>query len=92
MFPRVQILVFVIRKPLVNIRLQIPTRDIFGASKTDEEVRKRKDEMGKEWEIKDVGGNDFFLGMRVQQNLDDGTIRLTQRPHRDTTVCRTIRF
>ncbi len=57
------------------------TDDIFGASKTDEEVKKRKDEMGKEWEIKDVGGNDYFLGMRVQQNLDDGTIRLTQRPY-----------
>ena len=57
------------------------TDDIFGASKTDEEVRKRKDEMGKEWEIKDVGGNDYFLGMRVQQNLDDGTIHLTQRPY-----------
>ena len=37
--------------------------------------------MGKEWEIKDVGENEYFLGMRVQQDLDSGTIRLTQRPY-----------
>ncbi len=37
--------------------------------------------MGKEWEIKDVGENDYFLGMRVQQNIDEGTIRLSQRPY-----------
>src|SRR6266508_338599 len=29
------------------------TNDVFGASKTDEEIEKRKNEMGKEWEIKD---------------------------------------
>ncbi len=32
------------------------TDDVFGVSKTDEEIAKRKDEIGKEWEIKDVGG------------------------------------
>ncbi len=37
--------------------------------------------MGKEWEIKDVGKNEYFLGMRVQQDIDKGTIRLTQRPY-----------
>jgi len=57
------------------------TDDVFGASKTDAEIKKRKDEMGKEWEIKDVGENDYFLGMRVQQDLNLGTIRLTQRPY-----------
>jgi hypothetical protein len=31
------------------------TDDVFGASKTDGEIVKRKDEIGKEWEIKDVG-------------------------------------
>ena len=41
------------------------TDDIFGASKTDREIQMRKDEMGKEWEIKDVGETDF-LGMHVQ--------------------------
>ena len=30
--------------------------------------------MGKEWEIKDVGDNDYFLGMCVQQDIGQGTI------------------
>jgi len=34
--------------------------------------------MGREWEIKDVEENEYFLGMHVQQDLDAGTIRLTQ--------------
>jgi len=57
------------------------TDDIFGASKTDAEIEKRKNEMGQEWEIKDVGESEYFLGMCVQQDLDLGTIRLTQRPY-----------
>jgi len=64
------------------------TDDIFGASKMDKEVKERKDEMGKEWEIKDVGDNDYFLGMRVQQDLERGTIRLTQRPYWEHVVNR----
>jgi hypothetical protein len=46
------------------------TDDVFGASKTKKEMKERKDEMAKEWEIKDVGENDYFLGMRVQQDLN----------------------
>ena len=57
------------------------TDDIFGASNSDEETRKRKDEIGRVWEIKDVGETEYFLGMRVQQDLAAGTIRLTQRPY-----------
>ena len=57
------------------------TDDVFGASKTDGEAQRRRDEMGKEWEIKDVGDNEYFLGMRVQQDVNQGTIRLTQRPY-----------
>ena len=52
--------------------------DVFGASKSDREIKERKEEIGKEWEIKDVGENKYFLGMRVQQDLKKGTIRLTQ--------------
>jgi len=52
--------------------------DVFGASKTDGEVQKRKDEMGQEWEIKDVEESDYFLGMQVQRDIDKGTIQLTQ--------------
>jgi len=57
------------------------TDDVFGASTTDKEIVKRNEEMGKEWEIKDVGENDYFLGMQVQQDLVARTIKLTQRPY-----------
>ena len=55
--------------------------DIFGASNNNEEAKQRKDELGKVWEIKDVGENEYFLGMQVQQNLDMGMIQLSQRPY-----------
>ena len=64
------------------------TDDIFGASKSDEEIKKRKDELGGVWEIKDVGETEFFLGMRVQQDLTLGTIRLTQRPYWEHVINR----
>jgi hypothetical protein len=57
------------------------TDDVFGASSNNEEMKRRKDEIGKIWEIKDVGENEYFLGMRVQQDLKSGTIRLTQSPY-----------
>ena len=53
------------------------TDNIFGASNDDEEIRKRKDEIGNIWDIKDVGETEYFLGMRVQQDLQLGMIRLT---------------
>ena len=53
----------------------------FSASNSEEEEKRRKDEMGKVWEIKDVEENEYFLGMRVQQNLTLGTIQLTQWPY-----------
>ena len=45
-----------------------------GCQGRDGEIVKRKDEIGKEWEIKDVGENKYFLGMCVQQDLTLGTI------------------
>ena len=57
------------------------TDDVFGASNSGKEIKKRKAEIGGVWEIKDVGENEYFLGMRVQQDLTLGTIRLTQRPY-----------
>jgi hypothetical protein len=57
------------------------TDDVFGASKTDKEIVKRKYEMGKEWEIKDVGENEYFLSMQVQQELNSETIWLSQCPY-----------
>ena len=41
---------------------------------TDEEGERRKNEIGKEWEIKDIGDTQYFLGMWVQQDLNLGTI------------------
>jgi hypothetical protein len=58
------------------------TDDTNGASNSDEEAKKRKDEIGGVWEIKDVGETEYFLGMRVQQDLKLlGTVCLTQRPY-----------
>ena len=57
------------------------TDDIFGASNSNEEATKRKDEIGGVWEVKDVGETEYFLGMWVQQDLTLGTIRVTQHPY-----------
>jgi hypothetical protein len=57
------------------------TDDTFGASNSDEEIKRRKEEIGAVWEVKDVGELEYFLGMRVQQDLEKGIIRLTQRPY-----------
>src|SRR5277367_4613666 len=64
------------------------TDDIFGASNDNNEVKRRKEEIGRVWEIKDVGENEYFLGMRVQQDLRLGTIRLTQRPYWEHVINR----
>ena len=50
------------------------TDNTFGASNNDEEIKKRKDKVGAVWEVKDVGETEYFLGMRVQQDLKQGTI------------------
>jgi len=57
------------------------TDDTNGASNSDEEAKRRKEEIGGVWEIKDVGETEYFLGMRVKQDLKLGTVRLTQRPY-----------
>ena len=64
------------------------TDDTFGASNNEEEEMKRKNEIGGVWEIKDVEENEYFLGMRVQQDLVAGTIRLTQKPYWEHVIHR----
>ena len=64
------------------------TDDVFGASNDDAEMNKRKDEIGKVWETKDMGENEYFLGMRVQQDLRLGTIHFTQRPYWEHVINR----
>ena len=48
--------------------------DIFSVSNDGEEEERRNKEIREVWEIKDVGENEYFLGMRVQQDLKLGTI------------------
>ena len=55
--------------------------NIFEALKMDEEIKERKEKMGKELEIKDVEENEYFFGMQVQQDIGLGTIQLTQCPY-----------
>ena len=50
------------------------TDDTFGASNDDDEIKRRKDEIGRVWEVKDVGETEYFLGMKVQQDLEQGTV------------------
>jgi len=64
------------------------TDDVFGASTTENKVEKRKNEMGREWEIKDMEESEYFLGMRVQQDLALRTIRFSQRPYWEHVVNR----
>ena len=50
------------------------TDNTNGALNNDEEIKRRKDEIGKIRDIRDVGETEYFLGMRVQQDLKLGTI------------------
>jgi hypothetical protein len=54
------------------------TDDVWGASSTVEEAEARKRELGKVWDIKDVGDTHRLLGMSVDQDLETGTITLSQ--------------
>lgn len=54
---------------------------IFKASNTEEEGERRKKEIGEVWEFKYVGEMEYFLGMRVQQDVELGTIQVTQQPY-----------
>ena len=62
------------------------TDNTFCASNSDKEKDKQMDEIGKVWEIKDMGENEYFLGMQVQQDLTLGTLCFTQHLSEDTTV------
>ncbi len=45
------------------------TDDVWGASSSTKEAGKRKGELEEKWELKDVGENHFFLGMKIDQDL-----------------------
>ena len=56
------------------------TDDIFGASNNDEEVRKRKDEIGNVWDMKDVGETEYFLGMQFSKTFNQRLYNLPNAP------------
>lgn len=55
------------------------TDNVWGASTTSEVGEKAKAELGKLWDIKDVGENHQLSGMRVDQDLECETIKLSQQ-------------
>ena len=63
--------VFDPRKKMEIIQLQIHTPTTYLG------LRRMKAEIGKVWDIKDVGEMEYFLGMQVQQDIQSGTIHLT---------------
>ncbi|KAF7770864.1 hypothetical protein Agabi119p4_6838 [Agaricus bisporus var. burnettii] len=57
------------------------TDDILGASSTEMGEMKAKEELGNSYEVKDLGVARFILGMRIDRDEKDGTIRLSQRSY-----------
>ncbi|KAF5391957.1 hypothetical protein D9757_003238 [Collybiopsis confluens] len=64
------------------------TDDVWGASTTSELGEEAKKELGRLWDIKDVGENHRLLGMRVDQDLDKGTVTLSQRAYFEQVLTR----
>lgn len=62
------------------------TDDVWGASSSREEAEHRMKELGELWEIRDVGENKYFLGMKIDQDVEKGTIRLSQRPYFENII------
>jgi hypothetical protein len=57
------------------------TDDVWGASSSIEEGEMRKAELANIWDLKDVGNTHRLLGMRVDQDLEAGTVTLSQRAY-----------
>lgn len=55
--------------------------DIWGASSSAEEASHRKKELTEKWELKDVGEDHYFLGIKIDQDLAAGTISFSQRAY-----------
>ncbi|KAF7768677.1 hypothetical protein Agabi119p4_7920 [Agaricus bisporus var. burnettii] len=56
------------------------TDDVLGASSTTDGEAKAKDELGRSYEIKDLGEAKFILGMRIERGRN-GNVRLSQRAY-----------
>ncbi|KAF7372247.1 Gag-Pol polyprotein [Mycena venus] len=57
------------------------TDDVWGASSSLAEAELRKAELVEVWDIKNVANAHHLLGMHVNQNLEAGTVTLSQRAY-----------
>ncbi len=57
------------------------TDDVWGMSSTKEEASHWKGELEEKWDLTDMGENHYFLGMRIDQDLEAGMISFSQRPY-----------
>ncbi len=62
------------------------TDDVWGASSSAKEASQRKKELEEKWELTDVGENHYFLGMKIDQDLEAGTITFSQRPYWENVI------
>lgn len=57
------------------------TDDVLGASSTKSGKRIAKDELARSYEIKDLGEACYILGMWIDYNKENGTVRLLQEAY-----------
>lgn len=54
------------------------TDGVWGASSSVTEASRQKKELEEKWEPNDVGENHYFLGMKIDQDLEASTISFSQ--------------
>lgn len=62
------------------------TDDILGASSTLAGEEKAKNELGRSYELKDLGTARFILGMKIERDGETGDIRLSQRAYSERII------
>lgn len=78
-----------IRSRVVNDEVTITstwTDDILGASSSEGGEIGAKDELGKSYELKDLGAARFILGMKIEKNNNTGDITLSQRAYAERVL------
>lgn len=64
------------------------TDDVTGVSSSTKEAILAKEELGKRYDIKDLGDLDFVLGIKIVHNPIDGSIALSQRAYTERVLKR----
>lgn len=64
------------------------TDDILGASSSESGEAKAKDELGRSYELKDLGAANFILGMKIERDQVTGGVRLSQRAYAERVLDR----